>query len=444
MSRSLAFLFAVGFVFWIWRRDRQTRPGWQPALWIPLIWVAILGSRPLSFWLTGSFGGQGNFFDLALVLGLAGGAIHVCNSRGLNWGAIASANGALVAFYTFLALTALWAEESIPVLKRCVKDLGAIPVLLVILTSYKPDEAIKAVFRRCAYVLLPLSVLCIKYIPELGRVYSQGGAPQYTGVTTQKNSLGEIVLVFGLVLVWDLVRLTGEARKSWLSPQLIWPIGVLLMGAWLLHVCDSKTSMVCLMVGSVILLSHRLPWIRTSPRLFAIMILSALPLATIVQSVPAIAGPVLQFLGRDESLTGRRDIWNVIEQHPVNPLVGAGYLAYWDVMGRTIEIDGEPISLSSAHNGYLEIYLDGGWLGVLFLVALLLQLGGRVIRQFTAQTEYGRLQLAMFAVMLLYNLSESMYGRRSPIWFAFLLLTFQLPRFGRVGTRVGTTETGLR
>ena len=43
-------------------------------------------------------------------------------------------------------------------------------MILVILSEEDPANAIRTVFVRCAYVLIPLSILFIKYYPEVRRV----------------------------------------------------------------------------------------------------------------------------------------------------------------------------------------------------------------------------------------------------------------------------------
>src|SRR3989442_1524771 len=54
---------------------------------------------------------------------------------------------------------------------------------LVLLSDSAPGKATEKVFKRCAYILLPLSVLFIKYYPQLGRGYDfWTGFAFYTGL----------------------------------------------------------------------------------------------------------------------------------------------------------------------------------------------------------------------------------------------------------------------
>jgi hypothetical protein len=119
-------------------------------------------------------------------------------------------------------------------------------MMLIILSEHEPIKAAQFVFKTCTYVLIPLSVLFIKYYPTLGRHYSDWtGAASYTGVTTNKNLLGLLLMVSGLFLVWRISarwRAGGMARK-W-SDDVGVPILLLCMVAWLFQITDSKTSLI--------------------------------------------------------------------------------------------------------------------------------------------------------------------------------------------------------
>jgi O-antigen ligase len=194
------------------------------------------------------------------------------------------------------------------------------------------------------------------------------------------------------------------------------------MGFWLLHISDSMTAILCLSIGVIILLSHKLLFLKTRPRFSLFLFLGALPLIVLLKSVPDISDPILQMLGRNPTLTNRTEIWQVVKDHPVDPLIGCGYLMYWDI-NKSVQLGqaDDFVSLKSIHNGYLEIYLDGGYLGLSALFFMLICLGVRAARVYLGGSDYGRLLLAFFVITLFYNLSESVYARRGPLWFSFLL-----------------------
>src|SRR5204863_2144922 len=123
-------------------------------------------------------------------------------------------------------------------------------MLLMILTEKDPVPAIRAVFVRCACILIPLSVLFIKYYLQIGRYYSPWtGQTGYGGVTTNKNSLGVLAMLCALVLLWSLLDI--EKCSGWLKwirrklPELL----LFAMCIWLLAIANSQTALVCFCVG---------------------------------------------------------------------------------------------------------------------------------------------------------------------------------------------------
>lgn len=422
MPPSFALAICWVTIGWFFYKDQRKRPHCSNALWIPVVWLLLLGSHPLSFWLGVSATGDdldGNPFDRMVYVTMIVISMAIVFRRGLTLGGIIRANQAMFLFYLFLVATVLWADFPFVLIKRWIKEVGAIFVTLIILTENEPLEAIEAVFVRCAYVLLPLSVVFIKYVPSLGRVMDHSGIWQYVGVTNQKNSLGEIALVFSAVIIWSMIRHYERQRQKSLK-EFLWPLLVVVMGVWLLHISDSMTSTLCLGIAAVILLSHKLPFLKLRPRFALFLFLVALPFIMLLKSVPDIADPLLAMLGRNPTLTNRTEIWQVVRDHPVNPLIGCGYLMYWD-LHKSVMVGEYMVSLKTIHNGYLEIYLDGGYLGLAALFFMLICLGVRAAKAYLGGSSYGRLLLAVFVVTLFFNLSESIYARRGPLWFSFLL-----------------------
>ena len=192
MPRQLALLLCLLFSAYLLRRDIKDRPTVSSAIWIPTLWLMIIGSRPVTLWFSGGvidttsgYYAEGSPLDRAFYLACIFAAFAVLRARGTNLVEVMAANKTIVLFYLYLGLTVLWSDIPFPSFKRWFKDLGNVVVILVILTEKDPYEAMRAVFARCACVLIPLSVVFIKYFPDLGRDYSKSGGQMVTGVTLQ-------------------------------------------------------------------------------------------------------------------------------------------------------------------------------------------------------------------------------------------------------------------
>jgi len=423
MPSYVAAILCWILIFWMIRRDAMAREPFAGSLWVPLLWLLILGSRPLSYWVgSGGGGGEGNTFDRNIYLIFWFLSLVLLNRAGINWSAVIADNWPIVLFYGFLLTSCLWSDGAFVTFKRWFKDLSAVFVGLVILSQRDPREALEAVVFRVAIVLMPCSVMLLKYFPQHGRRYSVSGGLEVTGVADQKNSLGEMIMAMGLVIIWCLA---DRHQQRDLEPVVVKRrrrsgLFVLTVGLYMLWQSDSKTAMLCMAVGSVVILSDRLPLIGKSPKAVLGVALISPALYMIGNSLFGLTAGLLRLLGRDPTLTNRTKIWDVVLSKDTDPMFGEGYLMFWDKYNPII-LDGYPVMLKTAHNGYLEMYLDGGWIGVGFLMVMLLGVGVAVSREFLTGSHFGRLQLAIFVAVLIYNYSESSFGRRGSLWFAFLI-----------------------
>src|ERR1035438_9638790 len=200
-----AFLCAV-FILWLFRRNSRSSRGVSWALWIPTIWVGIMASKPLALWIVGSetqidFNSylEGSPIDRNVSLLLIFFAMTILARRGVQVGRVLQENRWLCLFYAYLLVSVIWSDYPFVAFKRWIRDVADVVMILVILTEEDPVEAMRQVFVRCAYVLIPLSVLTMKYFVEIGRGYDYWtGTAILCGVTSGKNQLGRLALISGI------------------------------------------------------------------------------------------------------------------------------------------------------------------------------------------------------------------------------------------------------
>ncbi len=427
----VALFLCLIFIAWLLVRDRRRCARVSAALWIPTVLLLILGSRSVSLWLeAGVPSSMGNAerspLDQLFYLSVLVGSFVIASSRRVKWSRLFTANSSIMLLYLFFAISVLWSGDPAGSTKRLLKDFGLLFVISVILSEKQPLEAIRTVYVRCACVLFPLSVVFIRYFPRMARSFSVEGEQLFTGVTTQKNTLGEIVLVFSLFLIWDILETRAVSKKrSW--RRIPWDRFVLLlMGLWLLYMSKSSTSLLCLLIGTALVLSRGRLASRMVNRLVMLGALSLPALLFFAQEFNSLIAPMVEALGRNMTFTGRTDIWNHITSKTVNPLVGAGYWNFWG--GKAGLAIGQSMNtiVPNAHSGYLDIYLDGGVIGLVLLFWMLVACGKRLIANLHVN-RCQRLRFAIFIVVIIYNLSESMYFRLSPLWFTTLLVMIDFP-----------------
>ncbi len=429
MPPILALFLGFVVVAWLLRRDVAFRGRMSLTLWVPFLWLLIRGSRPVTAWI--GYGGasevEGNPVEALVAFCLFFAAFVVLLRRRFPWSRLPALNVALTLLFVYFAVSCLWSPNTFVAFKRWSKEMGAIFVILVILTEARPMEALKGLCVRCAYVLFPLSEVLIKYYPEFGREYSVEGGLMVNGVTDQKNTLGLICCVFGLALIWDIVdarKLSGGAgSRRRLLPQWI----ALALGMWLLVQCESKTSLLAFLAGLAIFLGTSVPMIRRVPTFFARCWVVIVPVVLIVAAVNTVVfAPVLETLGRNTTFTERTKIWTLVLDQKTDPLVGTGFYSFWLANGPDVwsKLGGVPIT--SSHNGYLETYLDGGFIGCALLGLFLLGTGWRLARAYSPDHSSTRVMLAYAIMALITNFAEVYFFRLDTLWFCLEFSAFAL------------------
>jgi exopolysaccharide production protein ExoQ len=425
MIGNLVFWFSVAVFAWLIFRDVRSRSGLSPAIWIPTLWAGVLLSRPLSLWL--NWGGgtnslEGSPLDRLFYFGSILGSMAILSRRHVLWSQLLVRNWPLLLFYGYYLLSVTWAPEPFVSFKRWFKEVGNIFVALVILTEANPLQAFRAVFVRCGIVLIPLSIVYLRYFPETGRRYLRGGQMEAIGVTMQKNSLGILIVVCCLVVIWDWLERRSDAkaqgkRLQWIDH--VMPLTLLGMGAYLLRLCDSKTSILCFLIGSMMLGASRLSWFRQRASQIGFLTLAGFAGFFLLDWMFGIKGAVLRMLGRDATLTGRTEVWEFLLSLKTDPVFGTGFCSFWSDKRYLSQL---PDWIGySAHNGYLEAYIDGGYFALFFLGILLLVTGTRIYSHLRKSDNYSLIRFAFFTAMVIGCVSESHFGRMSPLSFVFLL-----------------------
>ncbi|NMO90335.1 O-antigen ligase family protein [Actinomycetospora sp. TBRC 11914] len=133
-------------------------------------------------------------------------------------------------------------------------------------------------------------------------------------------------------------------------------------------------------------------------------------------------------LGRDLTFTGRQIIWDaVLQEAGESPVLGYGWNAVWhDDLPLTNTIwNITKFSIYQAHEGYLDVYIQIGGLGLFLLCILILSTVTRSIRTAVrGAAGHTYWPLAAIIVLIVSNFSESRFV--TPIGLLFLFLTYQL------------------
>ena len=422
----IATIICLSVIVGLFALDRDRGVRISPALWIPTVWMLINGSRPVSQWLhPGSAeslamqSAEGSPMDAAIfgLLILAG--IAVLNFRTRRTGDILRRNLPILLFFCYCAISIFWSDYPFIALKRYSKAIGDMVMVLVVLTDANPLAAIQCFFKRVTFILLPLSALLIFFYPGLGTAFDPvDRVTMYVGVTTFKNLLGMIAMVCGISSVWSFLCAYEDPQMPRRGKHLLAHGLMILTAIFLLLKCDSMTSVSCFGLASGLMVMSTQKWTRRKPGRIHLVFAAAL-------AVPLFAlfldSGMVHMLGRKANLTDRTSIWEAVLAMHTNPLVGRGFESFW--MGSTLQRvwDLSVHGIQEAHNGYLEVYINLGWIGELLLAAVIVTAYPKILSTLRRIPRLGQLSLAYFTAGLIYSLTEAGFRMMNPIWIAFLL-----------------------
>lgn len=213
------------------------------------------------------------------------------------------------------------------------------------------------------------------------------------------------VIVFGIQLAER--RVGAAAGWGWLGVALL-----------TLALTRSSTVLVAglaaLVALAVLLLARRL---TMRGRLTLYGVTAAATAGAVVLSL-VFRETLLDLVGRSDDLTGRLDIWAAViglaEQRPV---LGWGWVSYWapwvEPFDDLVIIDG--VRYLQAHNAWLDVLMQLGWVGLVVFTILVVTTGARVL-SWSVDAPLGNpaptaalrlLPALLLTVLLVHSLAES-------------------------------------
>ncbi len=219
------------------------------------------------------------------------------------------------------------------------------------------------------------------------------------------------------------------AFLAWRDPdhRRAWLIGLTVALALVL-LSRSATSLLGAMLGLGVIVAAW--WMLKGRRhALALVYVSVAGLGLLVLIYATAPGILLGLIGKDETLTGRTDIWvellSAIEQKPT---LGYGYLAFWG-------LDSEPRywlekavawNAPSGHNGWLDLAISLGLVGVaIFVIEAVITVWRSVA--LALRSPAGVFAIGFLAQFMLFAMSESIIlAQNSILWATFAFVSAKL------------------
>lgn len=323
----------------------------------------------------------------------------------------------LMALLAVCALSFTWSIEPGLTQRRSLAIIMTTVAGLFVGTRYSWRTLIRALAITW-FIVAVTSFLAGALSPSFGRdMEIHAGA--WKGLFYEKNQLGghmaRAVLFGAFLMIMD-----RPYRRYW--------AGLVGLSGLLVLLSTSMTALLGLMVGLGVLGA-------------AAIMKRGIATGLVVTWLGAVAGAaggivlvffpdlVVQALGRDLTLTGRTDIWaTLLDFIAERPVLGYGYGAFWEPGSNPGNWVRELLQWDAptAHNGWIEVTLALGLVGLALLALDFLMTLGRAILA-TVNTWTGVFALAFCAQFFLFSLSESAsLQQNSIVWLIYVALAAKL------------------
>lgn len=315
----------------------------------------------------------------------------------------------LVLFLLFILASALWSIDRNATVHTWATLFGSTLVALDLSIHYSLEKQSRLVCVSLV-LLMVLSVCTQLLTPGLIPGQDLEGSAWH-GVFGVKN-------VFGKTVCLALIACLCMFRKSFVIRF------IAVAAAVTLGILSQSISSVGYM-AILILVFALLPVLKWKPvpRRLAI---GGIALCTLlaVYYVSTNLDTVTAHLDKDPHLTGRTDLWGyAIDSIKDKPLLGYGYEAFWtydSVPARRIREAINWDSAPHAHNGFLDLTLGIGIIGLIGYTALLITFAKRGYGYFMSGPEdYKRWPLVFLAFTFFYQLTESSMVGAGFLWMIF-------------------------
>jgi exopolysaccharide production protein ExoQ len=315
----------------------------------------------------------------------------------------------VLALPVLAVISTMWSSDPSITSRRSLVLMGTTLFGIYFGSNFDLGEQVRILVKTFGIIVV-LSFFFALMLPRYGVDHTIHGG-SWTGVFTHKNSLGRAMLV-------ALVVFLSARKLVW------WPLrwGFLAGATSLLFFSHSRTAQLVLIVMLFLAPAYQLLRTRGVKVIVPASLVFGLVLLAIAVNAVSNSDSLLTMIGRNPTLTGRTEIWKAIWPWiSKQMMLGYGFDGFWGgIRGKSAGvIQTLGWVANQSHNGYLDIWLNLGVVGLcVFLSSYFMALWHSIelLRRSTGRGVYWPIQYLAFT--LVYHMTEGPILRENSIFWA--------------------------
>lgn len=324
----------------------------------------------------------------------------------------------LAAISVYVLISASWSFVPGTTFRRSILLIVVIAIAAIIASERRIGED-----RFTWMIVWPLGLFCVFSIIFSITFPTQGVTDiGWRGIASHKNELGQISAVGALLM---LTMCLMSKRESILVRLLI--LSSCIVSLYFSRSSSSQGAFLAAALfylfatTAVFVIGDKRYWIAAiSVAMFVVVSVLFGVTFGLLPGVDAYAELLLSTFGKSSTLTGRTDLWYLVLKNRVyvNELLGSGYGGFWNGVNSASGYIASQFGggyVGQAHNGYLDVYNDLGWIGIGLVVVYLLfwMVGAISSRNLSPRQKIMHLSLLVFVVVI--NITESTLMRTTQL-----------------------------
>lgn len=314
---------------------------------------------------------------------------------------LASQNKLLLLVVGYVLLSSTWAFDPQASLRRGTALALTLCFCAYLALRYPPIEILKlAAWAVCIVGIVSFGAAV--FDPELAVEGFGRKAGWWRGISSSNTSFGRY-MALGVLIAWSLRRTDWKLQR-----YDVLVFGFFVFCTYKANAASSIAAVFGAYCSVLAIWSRSLFNVELPPKLLVGGLIGLL-LAAIL---PFIYGDILLLLGRDATLTNRVFIWGAaIEQGWQRPILGAGFNSFWienNAAGAYYNMFGSGNTrIGNGHNGYLDVWLELGFVGLGLLALIVGQAFLRVIRVLTVSDDpFAEFYAGLLVFILIHSVAE--------------------------------------